>query len=173
MYCRSRASGGRWGVPASPSSPPAVISCRLPRGLCVEGSGGVSQGGRTAPGDGAGGDAAARRGRRRGRSRRLRQSERSGGCGEPTGPGCAVFVRQSGALGGDRSHRCFCMICFIFTFLRIIFLRWHAPRLFAALAPSLMHPVRRKWFRTPPTPGVAGLAARYPHRFADSVPDAH
>jgi len=60
-----------------------------------------------------------------------------------------------------------------FTFLQIIFLRWHAPRLFAALAPSLMHPVRRKWFRPPPTQGVAGLAARYPRRYADSVPDAH
>jgi len=61
----------------------------------------VSQGGRTAPGDGAGGDAAARRGWRRGRSRRLRQSERSGGCGEPAGTGCDVFLRHSGAPGGD------------------------------------------------------------------------
>jgi len=67
----------------------------------------VSQGGRLAPGDGAGGDAAPRRGWRRGSSRRLRQSERSGGCGEPKGPGCAVFVRQSGAPGGDHLHRCF------------------------------------------------------------------
>ena len=95
----------------SPSSPPAVFSYFHSRGLCVEGRGGVSQGRRTAPGDGAGGDAAARRGWRRGRSRRLRQSERSGGCGEPTGPGCAVFVSESGAPEGDRLRRCFCMIC--------------------------------------------------------------
>ena len=100
--------------------------------------GGCRAGGRTAPGDGAGRDAAARRGWRRGRSRRLRQSERDGGCGEPTGPGCAVFVRQSGAPGGDCLHRCFCIICYFYTFLWTILLRWHAPRLFAALASSLM-----------------------------------
>jgi len=98
----------------------------------------VSQGGRTAPGDGVGGDAAARRGWQRGRSRRLRQSETSGGCGEPIGPGCAVFARRSGAPGGDRLHHCFRMICCCYTFLRAIFLRWHAPRLFAGLAPSLI-----------------------------------
>jgi len=102
------------------------------------GDGGVSQGGRTTPGEGAGGDANARRGWRCGRSRRLRQSERIGRCGEPTGPGCAVFVRQSGAPGGDCLHRCFRTICLFYTFLLTIFLTWHAPRLFAALAPSLI-----------------------------------
>ena len=70
----------------------------------------MSQGGRTAPGDEACGDAAARRGWRRGRSRRVRQKEMSEGCGEPTGPGCAAFVAKSGAPEGDRLHRCFCMI---------------------------------------------------------------
>jgi len=38
---------------------------------------------------------------------------KSGGCGEPTGPGCAVFVKQGGAPGGDRLHLCFCMICLV------------------------------------------------------------
>jgi len=88
MCCRCRASGGRWG------------------------GGGESRGERTAPGDGAGGDAAARRGWRPGRSRRLRQSGSGGGCGEQTGRGCAVFARQSVAPAQDRLHRCFFMICF-------------------------------------------------------------
>jgi len=122
----------------------------------------VSQGGRTAPGDGAGGDAAARRGWRRGRSRRLRQSETSGGCGEPIGPGCTVFVRQSGAPGEDRLHHCFRMICCCFTFLRTIFLRWHAPRLFAGLAPSSIFEFLSGAGRRPCTLSVGGSPVRAP-----------
>ena len=138
MCCRCRRSGGRWGAPTSPSLPPAIISCCHPRGLCVEGRGGVSWEGRTAPGDGAGGDGAARRGWRRGRSRRFRKSVRGGGCGEPTGRGCAVFTRKSRAPARDRVHRCFFKICCFCVFFPTIFLRWHAPRLLAALAPSLI-----------------------------------
>jgi len=72
MQCLCRASGGRWGALESLAPPPAVLSRCHPGGRCVGGSGGVSLGGWTAPGDGANGDAAAPRGWRRGRSRRVR-----------------------------------------------------------------------------------------------------
>jgi len=101
-----RAAGG--GAPPlrpprrPPSSPVAIRAASASGGW-----GGVSLGGWTAPGDGANGDAAAPCGWRRGRSPRLRQSGRGGGCGEPNGRGCAVFSRYSGAPASDRVHRCF------------------------------------------------------------------
>jgi len=100
----------------------------------------VSRGGGTAPGDGGSGDAAAPRGWQRGHSRRLRQSGRGGGT--PT----RVVASQTGGyalcLQGTVAllHGIVCIVASwpFLTFLWINFLRCHAPRLFVALAPSLM-----------------------------------
>ena len=96
----------------------------------------MSLGGWTAPGDGANGDAAASRGWRRGRSRRfaaeweglgLRRAKRAG-------MRCVCKVQWRSRIGSFASL----LLCLFYKFFWTNFLRWHAPRLFVALAPSLI-----------------------------------